>query len=177
MRDPLDVSDSIVASLRRGGRGEQADLTDAVAAVFAPRSAGGAAVVLGVVLRESVCRIDDARRGGAEVSADVAALLRGLPPDVLSGVRRPDAWGRLWTLLNDFALPRCRASGDPFARLLAQFADSTAPGRGIAPAPRLRKGFAEGHLPGQDPTADTVRNTRGLGRFRDPGFSPNARNA
>ena len=170
MRDALDVADSLVASLRRGGRGECPDLCDAARIVLDAGAASGAVRVLDCVLRLSVQRIDAAFRSGSDVSGELGAILRGLPRDVLEGTRRPEALDGLWQLMSEFAMRQCRASADPGVKALAAFTAALRNARSASPAPS-RQAFA-GDAPvlarGSRPASVEAR---GFGRFRDLGRS------
>lgn len=166
MSEPLQIADSIVCDLRAGGRGAPRDLQGGLATVLRSTGSTGADRVLAHALHEAIRRIDDAHRDGVDVSAELSALMRGLPPDLLGHGRRPSEWGRLWSLLNEHAVRLCRSSPDRGIRLLAAFGAALARSSASSSVP------AAPRAPGTAPMLATHASdagpgsAEGIGRFR-----------
>lgn len=173
MRDLLEIADSLVASLRSGGRGDPADLSEAVSVALGMRSPTGADRVLATVLAEAVRRIDKAFRSGHDVSGELLALVRGLPAATLESGHRPEEWSTMWNLLNDHAVSHCRASRDQGTRLLAEFSSALRLPRALAGTPAPRAAATPALALGEIPSAPVV--LRGFRRFRHADLSGDGR--
>jgi hypothetical protein len=168
MTNRLQVADSLVLAMRDGRRCEPADLSAATTIALDASPGSGEGQVLASVLREAIRRTEEARRSGADVSAEVVAFIRGLPSDVLEGVRRPGEWSMLWGLLHDHAVRRCRSSADRGMALLAEFASALGDGRGGArPLPQRRRRAGWPLLAGDAVGRDAGQHC-GMERFRGP---------